>query len=306
MVSALPLTGGVGWGVINVEDHVPPPGQELQVDFRAASPDYFRAMSIPLLKGRFISERDASDSPQVAIVDQKFAQRFWPDGDPTGKHLWSDDPKRGIAIVGVVGAVKHDGLDIEGKIAMYIPAKQEDFSSMYLVAHTSSDPAGFAGAITREIHAIDPNAVVYDIRTMEDRLRDSLARQRFSALMLGSFAVFALLLAAMGVYGVLSYLVSRSTHDIGVRIALGAQPANILGLVVGQGLQLAAAGIAGGLLCALVLTRTMASLLFGVTATDTGTFIVVAVILAAVALAATAIPARRAACVDPMVALREE
>jgi hypothetical protein len=110
--------------VINVEDHVPPPGQELQVDFRAASPDYFRAMSIPLLKGRFFSERDASDSPQVAIIDEKFAQRFWPDGDPIGKHLWADDPKRGITIVGVVGAVKHDGLDIEGKIAMYVPGKQ--------------------------------------------------------------------------------------------------------------------------------------------------------------------------------------
>ena len=177
---------------------------------------------------------------------------------------------------------------------------------MYLVVHTSSDPAGLTAAIGSQIHAVDANAAVYNVRTMQDRLNDSLARQRFSTLMLGAFATFALLLAAVGVYGVISYLVSQSTHDIGVRIALGAQPVNILGLVVRQGMELAAIGVLGGVIGALILTRFMASLLFGVAATDAITFSVVALILATVALAATVIPASRATRVDPMVALREE
>ena len=193
-----------------------------------------------------------------------------------------------------------------GKIAVYFPHLQAPDRGMYLVVRTSSDPAGLAGAIVREIHAVDPNAVVYEVRTMQDRLHDSLARQRFSTLMLGAFAAFALLLAAVGVYGVMSYLVSQSTHDIGVRVALGARPGNILGLVVRQGMELAAIGIVGGLIGALVLTRAMTSLLFGVTATDAVTFSSVALILGVVAFAATVIPARRATNVDPMVALRDE
>jgi putative ABC transport system permease protein len=206
--------------------------------------------------------------------------------------------------------VKQDGLDIEGKPAMYVPDQQDTWDTIYLVARTASDyggdPAGLTGALVREIQAADADAVVYDVRTMQDRLRDSLARQRFSAYMLGSFAAFAMLLAAVGVFGVMSYLVSRSKHDIGVRIALGARPGNILGLVVRQGMELAAIGIAAGLLGALALTRAMASLLFGVAATDGVTFGSVAVILALVALVATLIPALRAIHVDPMVALREE
>ncbi|HXA67154.1 MAG TPA: FtsX-like permease family protein, partial [Bryobacteraceae bacterium] len=167
-------------------------------------------------------------------------------------------------------------------------------------------PAALTGAIVREIRAVESNAAVYNIRTMQDRLHDSLARQRFSTLMLGAFAAFALLLAAVGVYGVMSYLVSQSTHDIGVRVALGAQPGNILGLVVRQGMELAAIGIVGGLIGGLLLTRAMTSLLFGVTATDAVTFSSVALILALVAFAATVIPALRATSVDPMVALRDE
>ncbi|HEY6292411.1 MAG TPA: ABC transporter permease [Terriglobia bacterium] len=305
LVSTLPLTGAVGWGGIHVEGYAPPPGQELQVDLRSASTGYFRAMGIPLLKGRFFSENDTSDSQQVAIIDEKFARRFWPHDDPIGKHLWWD-PKKPMTIAGVVGVVKQYGLDNEGKIAVYFPHRQKPWSGMYLVARTSSDPAVLTGAVTREIRAVDPSVVVYDVRTMRDRLYDSLARQRFATTMLGAFAAFALLLAAVGVYGVMSYLVSQGTHDIGVRLALGARPGNILGLVVRQGMSLAAIGIAGGLIGALALTRVMASLLFGVTATDAATFSAVAVILAAVALAATVIPARRATGVDPMVALREE
>ncbi|MGH9593648.1 MAG: ABC transporter permease, partial [Bryobacteraceae bacterium] len=294
-----------GWGGIHVEGYTPPPGQELQVDTRIATTDYFRAMEIPLKKGRFFSPHDSIDSQAVAIVDQKFAQRFWPRDNPIGKRLWFD-PKKPMLIAGVVGVVKQYGLDNEGKIAVYFPHRQQPDSVMYLVVRTSSDEAGLAGAIVREIHAVDSGVVVYDVRTMRDRLHDFLARQRFYTTMLGAFAAFALLLAAVGVYGVMSYLVSQSTHDIGVRVALGAQAGNILGLVVRQGMELAGIGIAAGLIGALILSRLMASLLLGVTATDAVTFSAVAVILAAVALIATAIPARRAARVDPMVALREE
>jgi predicted permease len=306
LISALPLTGTIGWGGINVEGYRPLPGQELQVDIRGASTDYFRTMDIPLVQGRFFSEHDSSDSQRVVIIDEKFAQRFWPHDDPIGKHLWFNDPKKPMTIAGVVGAVKQYGLDSESKIAIYISDQQDDFSRLYLAVRTSSDPEALTGAIVREIHAVDTSAVVYDVRTMQGRLQDSLARQRFSTLMLGAFAGFALLLAAVGVYGVMSWLVSQSTHDIGVRIALGAQPVNILGLVVRYGMELAAIGIAAGLLGALALSRAMASLLFGVTATDPLTFSAVALILAMVAFAATVIPARQAIGVDPMVALREE
>ena len=209
-------------------------------------------------------------------------------------------------IVGVVGVVKQYGLDNQGKIALYLPQLVRAENAMHLVVRTSSNAAGLADAIIREIHTVDSDVVVYDVHTMQERLYNSLARQRFSTTMLGAFAGFALLLAAVGVYGVMSYLVSQSTHDIGVRIALGAQPGNIVGLVVRQGMELAAIGIVGGLIGAMVLTRVMAGLLFGVTATDTVTFSAVVLILAAVAFAATVIPARRATRVDPMVALREE
>jgi predicted permease len=305
VVDALPLTGEVGWGGIHVEGYAPPPGQELQVDIRSASTDYFRAMDIPLVKGRYFSEHDTSDTQMVAIIDAKFAQRFWPHDNPIGKHLWFD-PKKPTVIAGVVGVVKQYGLDNEGKIAVYFAERQVGGNGMFLVARTSSDEVGLGDAIVREIHAVDPDVLIYDVRTMQGRLHDSLARQRFSTTMLGAFAAFALLLAAVGVYGVMSYLVSQSTHDIGVRIALGAQARDIVGLVVRQGMTLGGMGIAGGLIGAALLTRVMSSLLFGVSAHDAVTFSVVAVILAAVAFAATVIPARRATRVDPMVALREE
>jgi putative ABC transport system permease protein len=176
----------------------------------------------------------------------------------------------------------------------------------FLVARATSHEASLATAIVSEIHAVDPTVVVYGIRTMQDRLHDSLARQRFSSTMLGAFAMFALLLAAVGLYGVLSYLVTQSTRDIGILVALGARRENILTLVVRQGMQLTLVGIFAGLLGAVALTRVIASLLFGVTATDAATFLAVPTLLAVVAFAATVIPAWRASKVDPMVALREE
>lgn len=305
LVSALPLTGEVGWGNIKVEGYTPPPGQELQVDIRVASTDYFRTMEVPLRKGRYFTEDDTVDKPQVVIIDEKFASRFWPDRDPIGKHLWFN-PKKPITIVGVVGVVKQYGLETDGKIATYFPNQQEPDSRMFLAVRTSSQPAGLSSAVAGQIHSVDPDVVVYGIRTMQERLHDSLARQRFSSTMLGAFAVFALLLAAVGLYGVMSHLVAQSTHDIGVLVTFGARPGNIIALVVRQGMQLAGTGIVLGLVGAAALTRVMSGLLFGISTTDALTFAAVPALLVAVALAATVIPAWKATRVDPMVALREE
>ena len=302
-VSALPFTAAVGWGGINVEGFIPQPGQELQVDQRAVTADYFRTMEIPVKRGRAFVDADGLPNAQpVVIVDEKFAQRFWPGADPIGKKLWND-PKRQMIIVGVVGTVKQYGLDIDGRIVVYRPSVN---LLPYQVARTSGDPAAVAAAIIRQIQSVDPTIPVYDVRTMPDRMHDSMARQRFAAIMLGAFSVFALILAAVGVYGVLSYLVSQGSHDIGVRMALGAQRRRIVGMVLRQGMELAAAGVVLGLIGAVFLTRVMGTLLFGVGPRDIATFAAVPLVLLAVALLASGIPALRATRVDPLVALRTE
>jgi predicted permease len=302
-VTALPFTSSVGWGGISVEGFTPQPGQELQVDQRMASVDYFRTMGVPLVKGRFFSDFDTvTNAQRVVIVDEKFAQRFWPQGDSIGKKVWND-PKQPMTIVGVVGTVKQYGLDIDGRIVVYRPAAG---LLPYQVARTSSEPTAAAAAIIRAIHEVDPTIPVYDVRTMSDRMRDSLARQRVSTIMLGAFATFALILAMVGVYGVMSYLVTQATHDIGVRMALGAQRSAIVRMVLQEGMTLAGAGIVLGLIGAVALTRVMASLLFGISTTDLVTFAAVPAILAVVAFAASYVPALRATRVDPVVALRNE
>ncbi|HKV25056.1 MAG TPA: ABC transporter permease [Candidatus Acidoferrum sp.] len=305
VVSALPLTGEVGWGGINVEGYTPPPGQELQVDLRTAGTDYFRTMEIPLKQGRFFNEDDTADKPQAVIIDQRFAKRFWPGGDAIGKHLWFN-VKKPFTIVGVVGFVKQYDLATDGKVAAYFPQQQNPGHFMFLAARTLKDPAAMTSAVVGQIHDVDPDVVVYGIKTMQDRLHDSLARQRFSSAMLAAFAIFALLLAAVGLYGVLSSLVTQGNRDIGVLVALGAQPGDIIGLIVRQGMELAGIGIFAGLLGAAALTRVMAGLLFEVSARDALTFLLVPAVLALVAFAATCIPAWRATRVDPIVALREE
>jgi predicted permease len=296
----LPLTGSVSWGGIQVEGFTPAPGQELQVDQRAVSPGYFHTLEIPLKQGRFFSRHDVAEEPRFAIVEDRFAARFWPHENPIGKHVWFD-PKKPITVVGVVGTVKQYGLDDAGKIAVYFPGDGRS-----LVARSQSNPESLANAIVREVHAVDPAVAVYGVRTMQDLLYRSLARQRFAAIMLGSFAVFALILAAVGVYGVMSYLVSQGTHDIGIRVALGAPRGSIVGMIFRQGMELAAAGIVAGLIGAAALTRVMASLLYGISATDGVTFSAVALGLAAIAALATYVPARRATRIDPLSALRDE
>jgi predicted permease len=302
-VTALPFTSSVGWGSINVEGWVPQPGQELQVDQRAVTPDYFRTMEIPLKQGRVFTSFDAlPNAERVVVIDEKFAQRFWPGQSALGKRLWND-PKQPMTIVGVVGTVKQYGLDVDGRIVVYRPSLG---LLGYQVARTSGDPAAVAGAMTRAIHEIDPTIPIYDVRTMEDRMSDSMARQRFATIMLGAFAVFALILAVVGVYGVMSHLVTQGTHDIGVRMALGAERSRIVGMVMRQGAELTVAGIVFGLIGAAALTRVMATLLFGIGTHDLVTFSIVPLVLASVALAAVAIPALRATRVNPVVALREE
>jgi predicted permease len=296
----------VGWGSIEVEGYAKSASQpELQVDLRVATPQYFHAMEAPLREGRFFDGHDTPDGQRAAIIDQKMAQRFWPRGGAVGKHVWFD-PKKPYTIVGVVGVVKQYGLDTDTRMVVYFPHAQQTSNSMYIVARTSGDPGSLASSMVREAHALDRDVPVYDVRTMDDRMHDSLARQRFSTTMLGAFAVFAMILAAIGVYGAISYLVTQGAHDIGVRIALGASRHNILRMVMRRGMELAGIGIACGLLGATAMTRVMASLLFGVGAHDAVTFAAVPVFLAAVALVACYVPARRATRVDPMVALREE
>lgn len=301
-VSTLPFTSSVGWGTINVEGWTPEPGQELQVDQRAATPDYFSTMRIPLIAGRYFTDGDLpQNAAPVVIIDDRFAKRFWPHESAIGKHVWGD-PAKQLTIVGVVGSVKQYGLDIDGRIALYQPTPNAN----YQVARTSGDPATVAGAMVKKLHELDPTLTVFDVQSMSDRLSHSMARQRFATTMLGVFAAFALVLAVVGVYGVMSHLVAQGSHDIGVRMALGAERTSILLMVLRQGMELAVAGVVAGIVGAVALTRVMASLLFGVSATDVVTFAMVPIILIATAVLAIYVPALRATRVDPTVALREE
>jgi predicted permease len=306
-VTTLPFTSSIGWGGIQIEGYTPPPDQpELQVDLRIATEDYFKTMGIPLLEGRFFDSRDTPALPRVVLIDEKMKQRFWPHETAIGKHVRQGPKDPWWTVAGVVGTVKQYGLDIDGRMVVYGAHQQLPAGGLFVVARGSGDLSAMASSMVREVHALDADIPVYDVHTMRERLHDSLARQRFAATMLGAFALFALILAAVGVYGVISYLVTQGTHDIGVRIALGAQRGNIVRMVVGQGMGMAGAGVVLGLAGAAALTRVMASLLFGVSATDAVTFSAVAVFLGAVALLASYVPALRATRVEPTVALHEE
>ncbi|HXT69187.1 MAG TPA: ABC transporter permease [Vicinamibacterales bacterium] len=301
-VSSLPFTSSVGWGSISVEGWTPQPGQELQVDQRGATTEYFQTMRVPLVMGRYFTDADlAQNAEPVVLIDKKFADRFWPDGSAVGKHLWND-PKRQMTIVGVVGTVKQYGLDVDGRLAFYRPS----VNAGWHVARVTGDPAVVARDMIRKIREMDRTITVVDVQTMAGRMSQSMARQRFATLMLGAFAAFALVLAVVGVYGVMSHLVTQGGHDIGVRMALGAERSSILKMVLRQGLELTAAGVVIGLAGAVVLTRVMASLLFEVGARDVATFVTVPLVLLVTATLAIYIPALRATRVDPVVALRDE
>jgi predicted permease len=305
----LPLSSvALGWEPITVEGYVPKAaGEDLIIASSGyVSPDYFRAMGIPLLQGRFFDDRDVRDAPDAAIVDDKLAERFWPGQDPIGKRMRRGDSGPWRTVVGVVGDTKQYEVDGEPPITAFYPNRQLGVGTRYLVIKTTADPRGLVGAVTREVHALDADLPVYDVSTMEERLAGSFARRRFSMFLLGVFAACASLLAAIGIYGVVSFWVSQRTRELGIRAALGARQNDILRLVIRQAVILVAAGLAAGLVAAFGLTRVMTSLLFGVSATDAVTYGLLAVALGVVALVASYVPARRAAGVPPIVALRHD
>lgn len=304
----LPLSNyNAAWGPITVEGYVPKASSELIIsNERFVSQEYFRTMEMPLVKGRQFDEHDIKGAPDVTIINEALAARFWPNEDPIGKRIQRGGKAPWRTVVGVVRDEKKVNLENEPLIALYHPIDQFNIRSRYLVARTSADTDQLMAAITKQVHALDPQLPVYDANTMERRLYDSLARRRFAMLLLGVFSAVALVLAAIGIYGVMSYWVNQRTHEIGIRVALGAQQHNIVQLVIRQALVLVVIGIAIGLAAAFALTRVMASLLFGISATDGLTFVVISMLLAAVALIASYLPARRATKVDPIIALRYE
>jgi putative ABC transport system permease protein len=309
-VTPLPVAGGFDSTSIEIEFQPAQPGHEPMVDRYITTPGYLQALGIPLRHGREITTQDDERAPLVVLVSEGLAARFWPNQDPIGKRLrlsgdpGDDEPWR--TVVGVVGDVKQYGLDKPGTSAFYLPHAQFSASFMTLVVRTTGDPAQMLGTVKQVVQKLDPDQVPMEVATMQDVMMDSVRTQRFSMFVLAAFASLALVLAAVGIYGVMSYLVSQRTHEIGIRIALGARIGNIFRLVMGNALWLAVAGIALGAVGAFALTRLMRSLLFGVAPTDVATFVVVGVGLGVVALLASFLPARRATKVDPLVALRNE
>jgi putative ABC transport system permease protein len=288
----------------------PPPGQELIVVTRIVSPGYFDTMSIPLLRGRQVSTQDTETTPNVVVISETMARRFWPGEDAVGKHIAAGrvrTPEDWIQVVGVVKDVRQFELNAEPKPQMYLSYRQAGFfEPRDLVVKTDVDPASMAATVRKAVWEIDKDQPVSNIRTMEEILADSIARQRFSMLLLAIFAAVALVLAAVGIYGVMSYSVAQRTREIGIRMALGAQTGTVLKLAIGYGMKLVIAGIVIGLIAAFALTRVMSTLLFGVTATDPTTFTLISLLLIAVAVLASYVPARRATRVNPIIALRYE
>lgn len=311
-VTGLPLSG-TGWsGTTTIDTQaVPEKDRTPEADQRPVTPGYFEAMGIALVRGRYFDQRDTETAAPVAIVDETLARTYWPHQDAVGQRIKQGGQRSSApwrVVVGVVRHVRYRTLESPSRVEFYWPYAQTQFAlgSLSLAIHTSADPRMLANAVQRQVSALDPDQPVYRIRTMQELMAESVARRRFSMFLLAIFAAAALLLAALGIYGVMSYAVAQRAHEMGIRMALGARGANILWLVLGQSLWLTGAGLLIGLAASLLLTRLLATLLFDVKATDPSTYLCVALFLAAVAQFASFLPAWRATTIDPVTALRQE
>jgi len=307
MISYLPFTGlNAGTGFTIVGEPPPPPGQEYVTDVSVCDNGYFQTLRLPLVKGRFFSEREMHEKSDVVVINEALANRHFPNGDAIGKSLVINMTDRDVPteIIGIVGNSRFVNLQTEIRPTTYWPHPQLAYNSMTLAVRTASAPLTFAPAVEHEILAIDPDQPVSDVRTMDQWIARTLSQARFSSMLMTIFAALALGLAAIGIYGVMSYAVSQRTSEIGIRLALGAERRDILRLIVANGASLAAAGLAIGVALALVLSRTITGLLYETTGTDPLTFVAVVVVLGLVALLACYLPARRASRITPTEALR--
>ena len=305
-VLSLPLSGAFESTDVFVDGQESADGQRPEADYTMVTPNFFATLQIPLLQGRHFTAQDTLNAPLAIVINDTLAERLWPNQNAIGKRLRVGFEEKQREVVGVVGSIKQTTLDSEARPAMYLPHLQAPTPGLTLLVRTHGEPLSMAAVVRQEVRAIDKDVPVTRVQTMEKVLGASVAQPRFSMLVVGLFAGLALVLSAVGIYGVMAYAVSRRAHEIGVRMALGAGANQVLKLVLKDGMTLAFAGIALGLLGSFALTRLMASLLFGVGAKDPVTFISVAAFLAFVAFIACYIPARRATKVDPLIALRNE
>jgi putative ABC transport system permease protein len=307
----LPLSGTDSYLGFQIEGRAEPTSSDsTDGGYHQVSPGYFAALGIPILRGRALHESDGPGSPDVAVISRTMAERYWPGEDPLGRRIsyGTDDGGQPAwtTIVGVVGDVKQKGLHADPRPEAYVPLAQSPARYMTLVVRSPLEPGVLADAVRKELLALDPNVPAYGIKTLREVLDGSLAARRFNMALLLVFAAVAVALASIGLYGVIAYMVTQRTHEIGVRLALGARPADVLRLVVRHGMALALAGVAFGVLGALAMIRALASLLVGVAATDPWTYSSVGLLLSTVAFLACLVPALRAARVEPMTALRSE
>jgi predicted permease len=300
----LPLHGGGEPYEFSIPDRPSASSVLPQSGAYIVTPGYFRALGIPLVRGRAFTDADRPPAPLVVIVNQAFARKYWPNEDVIGKTLRLGDTD--VRIVGVAGDVRNDGLAATSGTAVYVPSTTFFRSNINVFLRTTGDPLQLAQAARQAIWNIDPQMPVSDVTSLEQVVTNTVARPRFFTLLIGLFSGLALVLAAVGLYGVIAYSVRQRTHEIGIRMALGAHAKSVLGMVMREAMTLAVVGIAIGLVGALALTRFLQSQLYGVAPTDAGTLAITALILCVVAMLASWIPARRATKVDPLVALREE
>ncbi len=311
VTTALPLAGGSEYAAFTVEGRIPArTDRQPDAESRIVGPDYFRALQIPLRKGRLLEERDATGAPDVVVINETMTRKYFGGDDPIGKRITFGDAQAADAewftVVGIAGDVRGSSLNAEPYAQVYGSYRQSPRRAMTVVLRTAGEPLALAAIVRQQVAALDPQQPLYNMRTAEQVLAASIARPRFNMLLIALLAGIALVLAGIGVYGVISYSVTQRTRELGVRMALGASAGNVLKLVVGEGMFLAGIGIAIGIAAAIGVSRIMASLLYAVTATDPFTFVSLALLLAAIAFVACYIPARRATKVDPMVALRYE